>query len=66
MTCAKDEEIEEAINLSDILVATASDFFVEDVFDRYPVTSVLKTYFFNVKAGMSVGSDLNIMRNKLI
>ena len=65
-TCASDDEIHEVIDVSDLLVATSSDFFEEDEFNRHPTRSVLKTYFFNIKAGLSVGADLNIMRNKLI
>ena len=40
--CAPDIEIDRVLDLSDIMIATASEFFEEDVFDQYPIKNVLK------------------------
>lgn len=54
------------MDVSDILVATAGEQFDEDIFEGSPIRNILKTYFFNVKYNLSVGTDLNVQRNNLI
>lgn len=49
LTCASNEDMENVISNSDIMIAYMSSYFNQDIFDKPPIGNLIKTYYFNLK-----------------